>query len=126
MAGPAAQPGHEAAAWAYFSADILGGRSIDMAVESYFSTREVALRLGLGLSTVQGWVADGVFAGVVDLGTRRKPKLRIPESSVTAFLVSRAVRSEEINQDEPAIFTFSEETRARSVGELRRKSGVAA
>lgn len=92
-----------------------------MAFESYFSAKEIGIRLGVTRRTVSRWIAAGRFSGVINLGTDERPALRVPESSIEGFLVSRAVRSVEVVRTKPVVFTVGEETKARTVGELRRK-----
>jgi excisionase family DNA binding protein len=103
-----------------------------MAFEVYFSTKEIASRLGRSTRTVRRWVLEGRFGdGVVAMGS-----LMVPESAIEEFLSSsrlnlsaeaQAIRRDamerRLDRDEPAQARVATPgTPARSAGELRRKA----
>lgn len=82
------------------------------AVEKYYSVAETSLLLSLHDKTVLKKVKLGEFgAGVVNLGTEKRPDYRLPASGLNTYLAQRLVFKE------PGIL-------ARTVGELRRKAGA--
>ena len=76
------------------------------AVEKYYSPAELAVLLAFSEAWVRRHVSSGAFPGAVALDR----DLRIPASSVNAFLDSRR-------------YDLPEGIAARSLGELRRKAG---
>ena len=74
------------------------------AVEKHYSVGEAALLLGFSERWVRDRIRAGDFAGVIDCGS----ELRIPASSINAFLA----RHEYLEPGIPA----------RTAGELRRKA----
>jgi hypothetical protein len=85
--------------------EVLQLRQPRRAVEKYFAVGEVALLLSLSADWVRRKVASGEFAGVI----RFDQEIRIPASSVNAFL------------DAHRDLDYPSGVSARTTGELRRR-----
>lgn len=67
-------------------------RAAKPAIEKHYSTEEAAALMGVSERTVQRLCADREITWT-DMGRRGDRRIRIPESSLAAFLASRTQRA---------------------------------